>query len=147
VRANRDKHRVATMCRVLGVSPSGYYAWRARPASRRAQHNAELLKQVRVAHADSDGTYGAPRVYRELREQGVLIGRKRIRRLMRSAGLQGVSRRKHVRTTVRDERKRPAPDLVERDFSASAANRLWVADITYIPTWTGFSFLAVVLDV
>lgn len=111
------------------------------------QAGAAQCRATQVAQADSDGTYGAPRVYRELREQGVLIGRKRIRRLMRSAGLQGVSRRKHVRTTVRDERKRPAPDLVERDFSASAANRLWVADITYIPTWAGFSFLAVVLDV
>jgi len=147
VRANQGKHRVATMCRALGVSPSGYYAWRIRPPSRRAQQDAELLGAVRAAHEGSDGIYGAPRVHEELLEQGTLVGRKRIARLMRSAGLQGVSRRKWYRTTVRDQRHRPAPDLVERRFSADGPDRLWVADITYIPTWSGFLFLAVVLDV
>jgi putative transposase len=134
------------MCRVLGVSPSGYYAWRSRPPSRRAQRDAEVLSAVRAAHAGSDGTYGAPRVHVELREQGVRVGRKRVARLMRCAALQGVSRRKWCCTTVRDERQRPAPDLVGRDFRADGANRLWVADITYVPTWSGDLFLAVVLD-
>ena len=147
MRANQDKHRVATMCRVLGVSPSGYYAWRARPPSQRAREDAKLLGSIRAAHEGSDGTYGAPRVHQELQEQGARVGRKRVARLMRSAGLQGVSRRKWIRTTERDERNRPAPDLVEREFRADGPDRLWVADITYIPTWSGFLFLAVVLDV
>jgi putative transposase len=146
VRANQGKHRVATMCRVLGVSPSGYYAWRIRPPSRCAQRDAELLSAIRAAHVSSDGTYGAPRVHEELRDHGACVGRKRIARLMRSAGLRGVSRRKWYRTTVRDERFRPAPDLVQRDFRADGPNRLWVADITYIPTSAGYLFLAVVLD-
>ena len=104
MRANQGKHRVATMCRVLGVSTSGYYAWRTRPPSRRAQRDVQVLSAVRAAHAGSDGTYGAPRVHQELREQGLRVGRKRIARLMRCAGLQGVSRRKWFRTTVRDDR-------------------------------------------
>ena len=146
MRAHQAVHAVTTMARVLGVSPSGYYAWRLRPPSRRAQKDAELLSAVRAAHAGSDGTYGAPRVHEELREQGTSVGRKRIARLMRSAGLQGVSRRKWYRTTVRDERQRPAPDLVDRDFRVDGPDRLWVADITYVPTWSGYLFLAVVLD-
>lgn len=134
------------MCRVLGVSPSGYYAWRVRPASRRVRRDAELLGAIRAAHAGSDGIYGAPRVHSDLRDQGERVGRKRIARLMRQAGLQGVSRRKWYRTTVRDPRQRPAPDLVDRNFNADGPDRLWVADITYVPTWSGYLFLAVVLD-
>lgn len=147
MRANQGRHRVATMCRVLGVSPSGYYAWRTRPPSQRARRDAELTSAIRAAHDGSNGTYGAPRVHEELQEQGTRVGRKRIARLMRNAGLQGVSRRKWCRTTQRDERQRPAPDLVEREFRADGPDRLWVADITYIPTWSGFLYLAVVLDV
>jgi putative transposase len=146
VRAHQGKHKVATMCRVLGVSPSGYYAWRARPASQRARRDAELLGAIRAAHAASDGIYGAPRVHGELRDQGEFVGRKRIARLMRQAGLQGVSRRKWYRTTVRDPLHRPAPDLVDRNFNANGPDHLWVADITYVPTWSGYLFLAVVLD-
>jgi putative transposase len=145
--AHRAQHRIATMSRVLGVSASGYYAWRARPASRRAQQDGVLLRQIRTAHAASRETYGVPRIWHELREAGVVVGRDRVARLMRIAGLRGVSRRRFVATTVRDERARPAPDLVERQFEAKAANQLWVADITYVPTWAGFLYLAVVLDV
>jgi putative transposase len=133
------------MCRVLGVSPSGYYAWRKRPLSTRARTDVELTARVEVVHRASRGTYGAPRIHAELAAEGIPIGRKRIARLMRAAGLQGVSRRK-VRTTVRDETARPAPDLVDRQFTAAEPDRLWVADITYVPTWAGFLYLAVVLD-
>jgi putative transposase len=145
--AHQAQHRIATMSRVLGVSPSGYYAWRGRPASKRAQEDGALLRQIRTAHAASRETYGVPRVWRELREAGVVVGRDRVARLMRTAGLRGVSRRGFVVTTVRDQRARPGPDLVERQFEAKAANQLWVADITYVPTWAGFLYLAVVLDV
>ena len=143
--AHQAVHPVATMCRVLGVSPSGYYAWRKRPLSTRARTDVELTARVEVVHRASRGTYGAPRIHAELTAEGLPIGRKRIARLMRTAGLQGVSRRK-VRTTVRDETARPAPDLVDRQFTAAGPDRLWVADITYVPTWAGFLYLAVVLD-
>jgi transposase InsO family protein len=135
------------MCRVLEVSTSGYYAWRRRTPSQRRREDERMTARIRGIHTRSRGTYGVPRIHAELAEQGVPVGRKRIARLMRAAGLQGVSRRKWVTTTQRDVRLRPAPDLVNRDFTAPAPNRLWVADITYIPTWEGFLYLAVVLDV
>jgi len=147
VKAHQAEHRVATTCRVLGVSPSGYYAWRHRPLSGRARADVTMTAQLEAIHGHSRGTYGAPRVHAELRAEGVPVGRKRVARLMRAAGLQGVSRRKWVTTTQRDPADRPAPDLVERAFVAEGPNRLWVADITYIPTWAGFLYLAVVLDV
>lgn len=138
---------IATMCRVLGVSPAGYHAWRRRRPSPRAEGDVALLKRIRTIHtASSSGTYGAPRVHAELRAEGRRVGRKRVARLMRAAGLAGVSRRKGVRTTQRRAGARPAPDLVERNFVAEQPNRLWVADITYVPTWAGFLYLAVVLD-
>ena len=134
------------MCRVLGVSPSGYYAWRQRPLSIRARTNVKLSAEIHAIHRESRGTYGVPRVHAELAERGIHVGPKRVARLMRGAGLQGVSRRKSFRTTVRDETARPTPDLVERQFSAAGPDRLWVADITYVPTWAGFLYLAIVLD-
>jgi putative transposase len=139
-------HPIATLCRVLGVSASGYYAWAVRPASTRATVDAALMEQIRVIHMRSRGTYGERRVHAELAALGVHVGRKRIARLMRVVGLAGVSRRKRTQTTIRDHDARPAPDLVDRDFTATAPDRLWVADITYIPTWAGFLYLAVVLD-
>jgi len=138
---------VAAMCRVLGVSPSGYYAWRDRPVSARSARNTDLMARIRQIHAYSRGTYGAPRVHAELREQGTVISRKRVARLMAAAGLRGVSRRRWIITTQREEGQRPAPDLVERQFSSPVPNRLWVSDITHLPTWEGELFLAVVLDV
>jgi putative transposase len=137
---------VATMCRVLEVSASGYYAWRVRPPSARAFEDGKLLERILAIHADSRGTYGAPRVQAELRAQGIRISRKRVARLMRQAGVHGVSRRRFVVTTVRQPGAVPAPDLVQRDFEVGGANQLWVADITYIPTWAGFLYLAAVLD-
>ena len=146
MRANRAVHSVSLMCRLLGVSTSGYYLWSQRPRSKRAQRDEQLLKQIRAIHERSHGTYGVPRIHAELVASGTRISRKRVARLMREAGLQGASRRRWATTTVRDKKVRPAPDLVERNFSAEGRDRLWVADITYIPTWAGFLYLAVVLD-
>jgi putative transposase len=134
------------MCRTLGVSSSGYHAWVKRPPSSRAVTDAELTEKICAAHTASKGTYGVPRIQFDLTEAGIRVGRKRVARLMRAAGLAGVSRRKFVTTTVRDG-GRQAPDLVDRKFVAERQNMLWVADITYIPTWAGFLYLAVVLDV
>jgi len=139
-------YSIATMCRVLEVSTSGYYAWCQRPPSPRARKDAELSLRMRAIHERSRGTYGVPRIHAELAAAGIQVGRKRVVRLMRAAGLAGVSRRKWETTTVRDCDARPAPDLVDRNFVAPGPNRLWVADITYIPTWAGFLYLAVVLD-
>ena len=137
---------VATMCRVLGVSCSGFYAWRQRSPSARAVRDAAVLAQIRASHARSDGTYGAPRVVEDLRAAGEPIGQKRVARLMREAAIVGVHRRRGTFTTRRGVDEVPATDLVQRDFTATAPNQLWVADITYVPTWVGFLYLAVVLD-
>jgi putative transposase len=147
VSAHQAVHRIATMCRMLGVSPSGYYAWRRRKPSARSAVDAALTEKIRRFHDRSQGTYGVPRVHVDLVEDGHRVGRKRVARLMRRAGLRGVSRRREACTTVRSDHQAPAPDLVDRVFRASGPNQLWVADITYIATWNGFLYLAVVLDV
>src|ERR1700674_3916116 len=123
------------MCGVLAVSASGYYAWRQRPPSARARADAELTARISAIHQYSRATYGAPRIHEELLAAGFHVGRKRGARVMKAAGLWGVSRRRWVTTTVRDRAVRPAPDLVERNFVAAAPNRLRIADINYIPTW------------
>jgi putative transposase len=143
---HRAQYPVRVMCRVLGVSPSGYYAWRKREPSRRAWANWELLKEIRAIHEWSDGTYGAPRVHEELKAREIPASLNRVARLMREDGLEGVSRRSRPKTTRRTRDARPAPDLVERRFKAAGPDELWVADITYVPTWAGFLYLAVVLD-
>jgi putative transposase len=137
---------VAALCRVLQVSKSGYYAWLKRPASERATRDALLVPQIVASHERSDNTYGSPRILGDLQEAGERVGRKRVARLMREEGLIGVSRRRFVITTKRSESESAAPDLVERKFIADRPNTLWVADITYVPTWAGFLFLAIVLD-
>jgi len=142
---HQAKYPIATMCRVLGVSSSGYYGWTQRQPSGRDRMDAALTAEIRTVHAASRGTYGAPRVHAELASKSIRVGRKRVARLMSQAGLAGVSRRKFVTTTIKGD-GRQAPDLVERNFTAEAPDRLWVADITYIPTWAGFLYLAVVLD-
>jgi putative transposase len=147
MKANQAAHSIPTMCRVLGVSASGYYAWQRRSASARTVKDQALLDQIRTLHRQSHGTYGTPRIHRDLRAAGVRVGRKRVARLLKQAGLRGVSRRKWLVTTVRAAHARPAPDLVQRAFTATGPNQLWVADITYIPTWSGTLYLAVVLDV
>lgn len=147
MKAHQAEFPVRTMCRVLGLSPSGYYEWRDRGPSARARSDAALLEQIERHHLDSRGTYGAPRIHADLAAAGVRVGRKRVARLMRGAGIAGVSRRRFCTTTQRDRDAAVAPDLVERRFQADGPDQLWVADITYIPTWAGFLYLAVVLDV
>jgi putative transposase len=135
------------MCRVLGVSTSGYYAWQSREQCHRARTDAALSERIVQIHHQSRRSYGAPRVHAELQEEGQRVGRKRVARLMRTMKVVGVSRRRSFQTTRRDPAARPAPDLVDRKFTANGPNQLWVADMTYIPTQAGFLYLAVVLDV
>jgi putative transposase len=147
VRASQAVHSIAATCRALGVSVSGYHAWLRRPPSRRATADAKLIARIKAIHEMSDGTYGAPRIRAELVDvEGLRIGIRHVARLMRKAGLAGVSRRRFCVTTTRDGSP-ASPDLVERKFEAEGPNKLWVADITYVPTWAGFLFLAVVIDV
>ena len=147
MKAHRAAHSIATLCRVLEVFPSGYYAWHRRTPSPRGQEDASLTAEIEAIHTHSRGTYGVPRIHAELVARGRRVGRKRVTRLMRAARLRGVSRRKFVVTTTRAAEARPAPDLVCRAFTATGPDQLWVADITYIPTGRGFLYLAVVLDV
>ena len=143
---NQADYPITTMCRLLGVSTSGYYAWVDRGPSTRDEANARLLETINGIHQQSRRTYGAPRITAELREEGHLVGKNRVARLMKVAGIEGVSRRRKTRTTLRGQDSHPAPDLVERNFQVSRPNRLWVADITYVPSWAGFVYLAVVVD-
>lgn len=145
--AHQAEFPVVTMCRVLGVSTSGYYAWRGRGPCRRRRDDAVLLERVRHFHTLSKGRYGAPKIHADLAAEGRCVGCKRVARLMRENGLVGVTRRRWTVTTRRDRRARAAPDRVDRDFTANRPDQLWVADITYVPTWSGFLYLAVVLDV
>ena len=136
------------MCRVLGVSASGFYAWRERAPSQRSIANAVMTERIRQIHKDSYESYGMPRVRFELIEQGECISRQRVARLIRAASIQGISKRRGFTVTIhRDKRQAPANDLVSRRFHASGPNQLWVADMTYVPTWMGFLYLAVVIDV
>jgi putative transposase len=147
VEREKANYPVATMCRVLGVSTSGYYAWRQRPASRRSLADQVLTCTIRTIHRESRGTYGAPRIHAELRDDyRIFCSRKRVARLMAEAGIQGTHRRRRVKTTRPEKTAAPAPDLLERDFGATGPDQKWVADITYVPTWAGFLYLAVVLD-
>ncbi|HEX9108102.1 MAG TPA: IS3 family transposase [Longimicrobiales bacterium] len=147
MKAQQGAHAVRTLCRVLRVSASGYYAWLKRGPSAHALRDAELGEAIEAIHDGSHRTYGRPRIHAELKEKGEAVAPKRVGRLMKERGLEGVSRRQRVHTTVRDGQGRPAPDLVEREFSAPGPDQLWVADITYVPTWAGILYLAVVLDV
>jgi putative transposase len=146
VEQEKANHPVRLLCRTLGVSPSGYYAWRDRGPSEHDLADRDLAVRVREAHDRGRGTYGSPRIHAELREAGHRVGRKRVARLMRKQGLAGVRRRRYVTTTVADRAAAPAPDLVERDFGAPGPDRLWVADITYLPTRAGYCYLAVITD-
>jgi putative transposase len=128
--AERAEHSIKLMCRVLEVSRSGYHAWAAREPSARAVADRALSGRIAEIHARSLKTYGSPRVHAELRlEDGVRVGRKRVERLMRQAGISGLLRRRRGKTTIRVQGVRTAPDLVERDFNPAAVNRLWAADI------------------
>jgi putative transposase len=145
--AEKTSFPIAFMCRRLGVSKAGYYAWKDRPSSPRAVTDARISALIHQIHAGSRGTYGAPRIHAELGDDhGVHCGRKRVARLMRIATLRGVCRRRKIRTTRRDEQAAISDDLVQRQFTAAEPNSLWIADITYLPTWQGFLYLAVVID-
>jgi len=147
VKANQATYPVRAMCRLLAVSVSGFYVWLERPPSRRALQDVALTAKIHTIHRLSRECYGAPRIHAELAdEHDIHIGRKRVARLMRAARLRGVSRRRFVRTTVADIHADMPPDLVDRNFRIGQLDRLWVADITYIPTWAGFLYLAIVLD-
>lgn len=146
VQDNRDSFPVRVMCRLLGVSESGFYASRSRPVSRRAQQNEKLKARIVSLHEASDGVYGSPRIFKDLLEEGFEVGRHRIARIMKKAGIVGVTRRKRQSLTKRDERRAAAPNVLEQDFEATAPNQKWAADITYVRTHEGFVYLAVVLD-
>ena len=146
MKAHQTEYAVRVMCRVLGVSSSGYYDWLDREPSARVVADAALTERIKTHHSASRGTYGAPRIHADLIEDKIRVGRKRVARLMRAADIVGVSRRKKQGTTKRDRTAQPVPDLVDRNFTADAPDQLWVADITYIPTWAGFLYLAVVVD-
>ena len=139
----RKLYPVRLMCRLLRVSPSGYYAWRIRPESRRVREDREMLRAVRRIHAESDGTYGSPRVHAELKSEGLVCGRSRVARLMRQARLRGCPRR---RFRVRSGGSGKVENLLRQDFSAVGANERWASDITYIWTSQGWLYLAVVMD-
>ena len=137
---------IAVICRVLNVSTSGYYAWKARPRPLRARRDVELGARVRAAHRASSGRYGSPRIHAELHASGEKVGRKRVARLMKEAGLAGRTRRRFRKTTDSNHSFPIAPNVLERDFTTTAPNQVWVTDITYLWTQEGWLYLAVMLD-
>lgn len=146
IAAEKVNHAISLLCRVLRVSRSGFYAWLGREPSARRVGDRQLAARIAVFHADSAGTYGTPRIHADLAEAGIGVSRRRIARLMGELGIEGVSRRKRRRTTIPDPAAAPAPDLIGRDFTASGPNQKWFADLTYVPTWQGFLYLAIVMD-
>ncbi len=147
ISAERASFPVSVMCEVLGVSRSGYHGWERRSPSDRALSDAWLVEKIKAIHAEARGVYGSRRVAAELRlGQGIHVSRKRVRRLMRSAGISGLVKVKRGRSTIRVPGVRVADDLVERQFRPAAANVVWVADITYLRTWEGWLYLAAVQD-
>jgi putative transposase len=147
MKAHQEMFGVRQMCQVLGVSRSGYYAWRRRQPSRRSEANTVLLAEIRKAHQASRQSYGSPRVHAVLRRQGIVCGKNRVARLMQANGIQGrVRRRSRPVTTQRAEGVLAAPNVLAQDFAASRPNEKWVTDITYIDTAEGWLYLASVLD-
>jgi transposase InsO family protein len=143
---HRDEFPVARMHEVLGVSRSGYYAWRKRPISAREMANRELYKKIEVVYNESHETYGSPRIYRTLEKQGVDCSENRVARLMRLRGLRAKQTKQYKTTTKRNKSHPVAPNLLKRDFAAARPNQKWLTDITYIPTQEGWLYLAAVLD-
>jgi putative transposase len=146
IRAEKANHRVSVLCKVLEVSRSGFYAFERRSPCQRAQGDERILEVIREVHAESRGTYGAPRVQAALRRRGVCVSRKRVARLMRREGISGLVKRRRGKTTIRVPGITMAPDLVRRDWNPQRPNQLWVADITYVRTWEGWLYLAAVVD-
>jgi putative transposase len=145
--AYRDRFGVEPICRTLQVAPSTYYAARSRPPSARRRRDEELKPEIERVHAGNFGVYGAEKVWRQLRRESVEVGRDRTARLMAELGLAGITRSARKRTTVPAATASRPDDLVGRNFSAPAPNRLWVADLTYVSTWAGFCYVAFVTDV
>ena len=147
IEGHRERFGVEPICRILAIAPSTYYAARGRPPSARAVRDAELTERIREVHHDNYGVYGVRKVWHELGREGVVVGRDRVARLMRSEGLEGAVRAKGVRTTIPAEEDVSLPDLVERDFQPAAPDRLWVADLTYVRLASGgFAYTAFVTD-
>jgi putative transposase len=135
------------MCQVLGMSASGYYAWRERPECRRAKANHALLEDIRLVHAQSSGCYGAPRVHAVLRRRGRSVGRSRIERLIRRAGIRGLAALPRRTKTTDSRHNYPiAPNRLQRNVTALAPKQIWLADLIYIPTGEGWLYLAAILD-
>ena len=143
---NKDRYGVEPICDCLPIAPSTYYDARSRPPSARALRDAELKEKIRQVHAGNFSVYGARKVWRQLRREGIQVARCTVERLMRDLGLRGVVRGKSRRTTIPDERAPRPADLVDRNFSASRPNQLWVADLTYVATWSGFVYVAFIID-
>lgn len=144
---HRGEYPLRLMCRVLAVTPSGYYAWQRRGPSARAQEDTRLRVQIAAFHRRSRQRYGSPRIHEDLRlEAGVRVSRKRVARVMREAGLVGTPRRRFRVTTQSDPRQAPAPNHLARQFTVPTLNRVWATDVTYLPTAEGWLYLAVVLD-
>jgi putative transposase len=144
--ANRDRFGVEPICQVLPIAPSTYYAARCRLLSAHRRRDEELKAKIRRVHAEHFGVYGARKVWRQLHREGIAVARCTVERLMRELGLEGVRRGKGRRTTTPDAAAARPADLVERDFSAARPNQLWVADLTYVATWSGFVYVALVID-
>jgi putative transposase len=146
INVEKAEHSISRLCRVLGVSRSGYHAWATRPPGNRAVTDAVLIGQIREIHTENRQVYGSPRIHGELADRGVRAGRKRVARLMRQIGLSGLQEKKYRSTTVKVPGVRVADDLLDRDFTASVPNEKWVCDITYLRTWQGWLYLAAVQD-
>lgn len=142
---HRQEFKVELMCRVLAVSASGYYAWRKRSSSAQEMANNTLLKVIKAAHQASNGVYGSPRIYHEVKEK-VPCSENRVARLMRKHGIAAKQKKRYKRTTKANAAHPVAPNLVDRDFSAATPNEKWTTDITYIPTQEGWLYVAIVLD-
>ena len=143
---HRDEFPVRRMCAELNVSPSGYYAWRERPASAREMANQDLYNEIKAVYNANHGVYGSPRIYHELKKQGIACSENRIARLMRLRGLEAKQSRRFKSTTKRNKTQPAAPNLVKQDFEADQPDQKWLADITYIPTLEGWLYLATILD-
>jgi transposase InsO family protein len=146
IEQHKQDFPIVVMCHVLGVSESGFYAWRKRPTCQRQREDAQITQEIEQVFISHQGRYGSPRIHRELRDQGRGISRKRVARLMHEAELSARRKRRRALTTRRDASHPVAPNVLNRAFTASAPNKRWVTDITYIPTQQGWLYLAVILD-
>jgi putative transposase len=146
IQDHRDEFPVTRMCQVMNVSPSGYYAWRTRPVSAREMANQELVDKIKVVHDESHKTYGSPRIYRELKDDGVACSENRVARLMHQHDIRAKQSKRYKTTTKRNKAHAVAPNVLKRDFVTDRPDHKWLADITYIPTQEGWLYLAAILD-